>query len=385
MATRTWQLKALDRVLNVKMKKDEAENLYHYSLCNVLKIQAFAKQITGTVMPDGTTADQHEMVSMTLFGMQGTLSDEGIQERKELIASLPDLITYENVAEVKAKCAAFFDKYLTVKDERKTLVQRTEARAKANAFDEERKAKEAEDNRVLAERSAELRAQYPELMILEDSGKSSQVVAAENTRRQLAKTFPGQKFSVTSESFSMGDAVDIRWTDGPTIEEVEAITKHYKEGYFDGMDDMYHDVDSPWHIFGHSKYINESRRISPERYREVATEMNVPVTVTDEHGAVEGKHEDVQMVKRATWARSFYVKPEPGIAVDIPTNGDVILTRNEERDGIELKFNEKPKPAILETLKANGFRWSRFQSLWWARYTDERMSIAQQIAGQVSQ
>lgn len=34
------------------------------------------------------------------------------------------------------------------------------------------------------------------------------------------------------------------------------------------------------------------------------------------------------------------------------------ITLNNEKNGIELKFDEKPKTHILESLKATGYRWS---------------------------
>lgn len=53
---------------------------------------------------------------------------------------------------------------------------------------------------------------------------------------------------------------------------------------------------------------------------------------------------------------------------------------NEERGGIEVVFPAKPAPAVLERLKAAGFRWSRPQGLWWARRTPEREQAVQGLA-----
>lgn len=38
---------------------------------------------------------------------------------------------------------------------------------------------------------------------------------------------------------------------------------------------------------------------------------------------------------------------------------------NQEKKGIELYFNSKPASAVLDDLKANGWRWSRFNSCWY--------------------
>lgn len=94
-----------------------------------------------------------------------------------------------------------------------------------------------------------------------DTKASGGKLVAINIRRQLKSAFPKHKFSVTSDYSS----VTVKWTDGPTKSEVEKITQNYSAGYFDGMDDMYHHVDSPWNtVFGDVKYINTSRSHSVE-------------------------------------------------------------------------------------------------------------------------
>lgn len=94
-------------------------------------------------------------------------------------------------------------------------------------------------------------------------GKRGYVVAAENMRRELKRKFPKTKFSVTSESFSMGNAVRISWTDGPTDKQVSEITNKYQQGWFDGMTDCYQYVASDWTAaFGSAKYVTTSRHTS---------------------------------------------------------------------------------------------------------------------------
>ena len=50
------------------------------------------------------------------------------------------------------------------------------------------------------------------------------------------------------------------------------------------------------------------------------------------------------------------------------------IRRNEEHDGIEVIFDTKPSSETIEYLKSLGFRWSRRQNLWYAKYTEERLS-----------
>lgn len=66
--------------------------------------------------------------------------------------------------------------------------------------------------------------------------------AAKALRAELKVAFPNDKFSVRSESFSMGNAVTVYYPNGFSTHEVkrvEAIAQKYQEGHFDGMTDSY--------------------------------------------------------------------------------------------------------------------------------------------------
>lgn len=98
-----------------------------------------------------------------------------------------------------------------------------------------------------------------------DTKASGGKLAALNIRRQLKDSFPEVKFSVTSSY----DSVSVKWTDGPTKAEVEAITNNYSAGYFDGMEDIYNFVHSPWNtVFGGAKYITTSHHHTVEAMTE---------------------------------------------------------------------------------------------------------------------
>ena len=100
-----------------------------------------------------------------------------------------------------------------------------------------------------------LRAANPKMI-----AGSGYVVAAKNIRIELKKTFPTVKFSVRSESFSMGNAIRVSWTDGCDVAGVDEITNKYKSGTFNGMDEIYEYENTLWGAaFGESKYITTSR------------------------------------------------------------------------------------------------------------------------------
>lgn len=51
------------------------------------------------------------------------------------------------------------------------------------------------------------------------------------------------------------------------------------------------------------------------------------------------------------------------------------VTLNDEKNGIEVRFDEKPDASVLEMLKENGFRWSRRQNMWFAKQSEERLNV----------
>jgi len=57
-------------------------------------------------------------------------------------------------------------------------------------------------------------------------------------REMLKKAYPETKFSVRSSKYAGGSSIDIRWTDGPTEDQVKAKTGYFQGADFDGMQDL---------------------------------------------------------------------------------------------------------------------------------------------------
>lgn len=87
-------------------------------------------------------------------------------------------------------------------------------------------------------------------------------------RKVLREAFPGQKFSVRSDS----NSVQIEWTDGPMVSVVNQVTDCLRGGYFDGMTDhagsTYHEMNGEPVRF--ASYIFCTRNRSAERTVELA-------------------------------------------------------------------------------------------------------------------
>lgn len=71
----------------------------------------------------------------------------------------------------------------------------------------------------------------------------STVETAKLIREALKVEFPGIKFSVTSKSYTGGSSIRVKWTDGPTTAQVDAVTDFYKGSTFDSMIDLKSYVD----------------------------------------------------------------------------------------------------------------------------------------------
>lgn len=99
---------------------------------------------------------------------------------------------------------------------------------------------------------------------VKNKGKlSSHAAAAAAIKAELTSLYPHIKFSVKSDSFSMGDSVHVNWTDGPTDSEVNDVIKKYQYGHFNSMEDIYENTNSRDDI-PQSKYVSGSRTQSED-------------------------------------------------------------------------------------------------------------------------
>ncbi|HEX2868720.1 MAG TPA: LPD29 domain-containing protein [Ignavibacteriales bacterium] len=140
---------------------------------------------------------------------------------------------------------------------------------------------------------------FKERMKAENKGKKSEHAhVASLIRAELKKAFPGVKFQVISKSFSGGDSVDINWTNGVTVDQVEAIANKYQAGHFDGMDDIYRYTASETMItedgklekLPTTKYVSTSRHITND------IRLGIARKICEEYGLeYEGDH-DIDMV-----------------------------------------------------------------------------------------
>lgn len=62
------------------------------------------------------------------------------------------------------------------------------------------------------------------------------------------------------------------------------------------------------------------------------------------------------------------VDKTPDSPIILPS--DCAVTRNMKQNGIEVSFKKQPSETRTAELKAKGFRWSKFQKIWYVKYTE---------------
>ncbi len=243
---------------------------------------------------------------------------------------------------------------------------------------------------------------------------SDHAIAAANIKLELQAKFPGVKFSVISDSFSGGNSVTAKWTDGPTEEEAREIINYYQHGNFDGMTDMYNYKRVTGHkLYGSAKYTSSSREISfiDELTAAVCEYFKVDPEA-DAEKWIDGSSDSPRQIARRISYRASLKGNErytgittesgsrEGLKITTETTGPapteqaaqeagatgarVTVKHNTEQNGIEIHFTAKPDPATLEEIKAQRYRWSRRQKIWYTKYTADKMDRARAMADRVN-
>ena len=122
------------------------------------------------------------------------------------------------------------------------------------------RAKAVEESKAMADRYEVRKAE------MKKAPPSMAAQCASAIRKELKSNFPSVKFRVVCENFSMGNSVDVVWTDGPTKDQVDGIIQKYQYGHFDGMIDMYEHSNSRDDI-PQAKYVHGRREASDKTER----------------------------------------------------------------------------------------------------------------------
>ena len=326
-------------------------------------------------------------------------------------------ITRENARAILADLQAGLEELKTsrpVCDERRTQDQDAARKTEAQQREAARQAEAAIENAQNAALTQKWRREFPDLEQSEGSTKTRWARGSANIRTELNRAFPGISFTVRSNSYSGGCSIDIGWYDGPTEKDVKAVSDKYQTSRFDGRDDSTHSTSTHWNaVYGGASYVSENRDISEatraaltpwaedciargERFgaHDAGTLIHQLVydTTLPAGAVVQGaarREGDCSGINRpSTVYKIVFTVPDPVPAFHEPTQQQgtgVIVSQNEEQDGVEVHFPSKPDAATLATMKANRFRWSRHSGCWYHKRTPEAMRFAFGMVGQAPQ
>jgi len=118
------------------------------------------------------------------------------------------------------------------------------------------------------------------------------VDTAKLVRKALKAAYPGTKFSVRCDRYSMGCSIDVFWTDGPTEAQVQPLLNKFDSKSFDGMtgSTSYHtqEYEGETVSFG-AYYVKASRSLSADFLRKIAAKVaaqyHVAVPEVKENGS----------------------------------------------------------------------------------------------------
>ncbi len=267
------------------------------------------------------------------------------------------------------------------------------------ATEDQANAKKRADEKEIAE----LPAKYPYLEIAK--GRKG---AMNNIRITLKHHFPGIKFSVTNPHAS---TCEIRWIDGPTVKSVNELVHRFEDHHMDQSGDFSdYDPSNFNEVFGGMQYVFTTRSISYE-LKQVVCSFTEPIyndlrpnggevfnCMNDEEMAsdligdtsipvgakVTGILRDAEKTAGSNLFHEWYslildVPQRTQAPVEATTVDGVTVRENEEKNGVEIIFPDKPNEQVRQSLKDNRFRWSRPQKLWYAQRNERTLNFAKSL------
>lgn len=176
---------------------------------------------------------------------------------------------YQQVIAFAAEAVEGLKKSRPVTDKRRSAEEAEKQRQEREAAEQKRQADALAKEQQVQSLIPKLRELYPWAVSERDMPRARESVrCAANIKQELTRSFPGVTFSVTTEGY---DSIRVRWSLGPTVAEVEALTGKYKNATWasDGGDGYWeHDHSADGGaldvVLGRVRYIGVSREFPSE-------------------------------------------------------------------------------------------------------------------------
>jgi len=197
---------------------------------------------------------------------------------------------------------------------------------------------------------------------------------AKQIRKELKEKFPFTKFSVRCER---SGSINVSWTDFPTEKAVEEIVSKYEQVQ---RCEVTGEI-----LSGGNLFVFTRQEWTEEMKKKIVDEMH-------------NNYGESYLNDRACWYRAFNETAEKLYNEFLQTleqskeakqeqhrEVKATYTLNEELNGIEITFTGVPSEEVRNELKANGFRWSKYKKVWYAKQTPERLEFAKMLVGETEQ
>jgi len=355
MSLHTYTTTIGGKQVSIQAKKEDADHIAN-ELRSPLNLRRYFRQITGVVGEKESTT-----MLWSPFGPDKPLTDE--EGYKAALAayldSLPDFqtLTTETAKPFIQKAREICNKHMPISDERETKEQVLLRQATVVAVQHERDLE-----------AAAWRAKWC---------KPEEVAIPEGMMAvYLEINFNDSDTMVDYFNAHHGLGPNMLLAIVPKQAEKQALARRVLERYPELAK-----LKWEWHTevysMGHGNYLESE------------------VFGTEKQHAYDGR-EEVNVwyeIRFNTYAKSMLAyKDYPGTQPTSPApvqSGEkinqkvdsVTIRRNEEHNGIEVVFPAKPETSVLEWLKSLGFRWSRPQGLWYARYSEELLKQVKNLLG----
>jgi 16S rRNA G1207 methylase RsmC len=193
--------------------------------------------------------------------------------------------------------------------------------------------------------------------------KTKSAILASQLKTELKTSFPGMKFSVKSDNFSMGSSIDIKWIDGPTVKDVEKITNKFE--------DISRDSYTGEILSGGNRYVSCVRNFSEETKRRIFDELKSEYAILDDlelndfdRGMM--THDQQSLIWKTLCQLNLYNQTEKTSKQSTNLQSAFLsITVTHDRDWTWLKFADKPDETTREILKSHGGRFSGKRVAWY--------------------